>query len=114
MAAPAVPVQHIVLFRFPQALTAADIATMRRQIAAWVGAIPGLTRVRFGEDVSGRSQGHQVGLLTEFDSADALQAYFPHPLHQVFARWVADRGGAVLALDYPLTALSSLLEPASG
>jgi len=109
-----VPVQHLVLFRFPAPPTDAEVADMRGQIAAWVGAVPGLRRVRFGRDVSGRSQGHQVGLLTEFESAQALQAYFPHPLHQVFARWVADHGCVVLAFDHPLDGSTVLLEPASG
>ncbi len=108
------PVQHLVLFRFPEALSDDDVLAMRRQIAAWVGAVPGLRRVRFGRDVSGRSQGHQVSLLTEFASAGDLAAYFPHPLHQVFARWVADRRAQLLAFDYPLTEETMLLEPPPG
>ncbi len=114
MSDPPVAVQHIVLFRFPHPLSDDDVDAMRRQIRGWIGTIDGLRRVRFGADVSGRSQGHQVGLLTEFDSAEQLEAYFPHPAHQSFARWVAHRECVVLAFDHPLTDETVLLEPPGG
>ncbi|HUY98466.1 MAG TPA: Dabb family protein [Verrucomicrobiae bacterium] len=112
MAKAATPVQHLVLFRFPVRLGAVEVAQMRQQIAAWIGTIDGLRRVRFGADVSGRSLGHELGLMIEFDGAEQLAAYLPHPLHQQFATWVAERGGVVLAFDLPLTPDTVLLEPA--
>ncbi len=110
----ATPVQHLVLFRFPGTPGPEVEVEMRRQIATWVGAVPGLRRLRFGADVGGRAEGYQYGLLTEFDDAQALAAYLPHPLHQAFLEWMGARPVEVLRFDYPLTAQTALLEPDRG
>ncbi len=104
------PIQHLVLFRLPEAPGPEVEAEMRRQIASWVGVVPGLRRLRFGADIGGRAEGYQFGLLTEFESAEALAAYVPHPLHAAFLEWVSARPFEVLRFDYPLTAETSLLE----
>ena len=104
------PVQHLVLFRLP-ATPGPEVETeMRRQIAAWAGAIPGLRRLRFGADTGGRAQGYQFALLTEFDDQAAMDAYVTHPLHASFLKWAVDRRFEVLRFDYPLDEATSLLE----
>ncbi|HUY62161.1 MAG TPA: Dabb family protein [Candidatus Dormibacteraeota bacterium] len=107
------PVQHLVLFRLPGTPGPEVEVEMRRHMATWVGTIAGLRRLRFGADVGGRAEGYQYGLLTEFDDAQALAAYLPHPLHQAFLEWVRARPFEVLRFDYPLTAETALLEPDS-
>ncbi len=108
------PIQHLVLFRLPQAPGPEVEAEMRRQISTWAGQIPGLIRIRFGADSGGRAQGYQFGLLTEFVDADAMAAYQPHPLHAAFLSWVVEHKFEVLRFDYPLNSRTSILEPASG
>ncbi|MGH3437192.1 MAG: Dabb family protein [Sciscionella sp.] len=96
--------QHIVLFKYPTALDAADAAEMRRQIEAWPRAIPGIRALRFGEDITGeRTRGHQYLLYMEFDDDDTLRAYQGHSVHQQFLTWVRDRSCTPLAFDYHLT-----------
>lgn len=96
--------QHIVLFKYPEDLAAEDAAEMRRQIEAWPGVIPGITALRFGEDITGeRTGGHQYLLYMEFDDEDALRTYQVHPVHQRFVRWLLDHSGTPLVFDYHLT-----------
>jgi hypothetical protein len=65
--------QHVVLFKFPRKLTTA------RNGGLWPKEIPGFTRLRLGRDVGGRSGGYDYLLLTEFESVEAMEAYFPYP-----------------------------------
>ena len=103
-------VQHVVLFKFPGELTADEERWMFDIVGSWPKEIPGFTRLRLGKDVGGRSGGFDYLLLTEFESDAAMQAYFPHPRHQEFAKWVADMQAEVLRNDYGLDDSTSLLE----
>lgn len=103
-------VQHVVLFKFPRELNADEERWMFEIVRSWLKEIPGFTRLRLGRDVGGRSGGYDHLLLTEFESDQAMQAYFPHPRHQEFARWVAEMQAEVLRNDYTLDDSTSLLE----
>jgi hypothetical protein len=93
-------IQHVVLFRFPRELTRDEEEEALGQIRSWPAQIGGFTKLRFGRDLTGdRSQGYQYLPFTEFESEQALAAYHPHPVHQRFSRWVADRGCETLAVD---------------
>jgi heme-degrading monooxygenase HmoA len=106
--------QHVVLFKYPQELSDADTAEMRRQIEAWPGAIPGFRALRFGRDLTDeRTRGHQYLLYTEFDDEAALHTYQQHPVHQEFLAWVLDHECTPLAFDYHLDDLTVVpLDPA--
>ena len=101
--------QHVVLFKFPEPLSAEDEQEMFRRVRAWPETIPGFTGLRIGKDVGGRSGGYEYLLLTEFESEEAHQAYYPQPDHQAFAKWVAERGAEVIRVDYPLSTDSLIL-----
>lgn len=95
--------QHIVLFSYPQELSATDDVEMRRQIHAWPAQIPGFQALRFGRDFTDeRTRGYQYLLYTEFDDVDALRTYQQHPIHQKFLSWVTQRSCTPLAFDYQL------------
>ena len=95
--------QHIVLFSFPEELSEVDAADMRAQVAAWPAGIGGMTRLRFGMDLTGaRINGYSRLLYMEFPGADGLKAYQQHPVHQAFHRWLMERGCTPLAFDYVL------------
>jgi hypothetical protein len=96
-------IQHVVLFRFPRELTHEEDRYMWGQVRRWPAEIGGFTKLRFGKDITGaRNRGHQYLLFEEFQDDEHMQAYFPHPVHQEFAKWVADRGCETLAFDYEL------------
>lgn len=98
--------QHVVLFKFPQPLSPEEEQEMFRRVRAWPEVIPGFTGLRLGKDVGGRSDGYDYLLLTEFESEEAHQSYYPHPDHQAFAQWIAERAAQVIRVDYPLTSES--------
>ena len=96
-------VQHILVFRFPRELTEDEERHMYEQVRRWPKEIGGFTRLRLGTDVTkARNRGYQYLLLEEFETEEAMQAYFPHPVHQEFARWVAEQQCETLAFDYLL------------
>src|SRR3984893_17284943 len=105
--------QHIVLFSFPEELSEPDAADMRAQVAAWPDAIGGMTRLRFGSDLTGaRTRGYSFLLYMEFASAGELTAYQQHPVHQAFHRWLVERHCTPLAFDYILDADTVLIPEA--
>jgi heme-degrading monooxygenase HmoA len=105
-----IPVQHIVLFKFPRELTADEDLWMKEQIRRWPSEIGGFTKLRLGRDITGkRNRGHQYLLFTEFPSNDALQAYFLHPVHQEFGKRVAEMECEVLAFDYALDPTTTIV-----
>ncbi|MBA2699282.1 MAG: Dabb family protein [Nocardioidaceae bacterium] len=99
------PLQHVVLLKFPQALTAAEDAEMRAMVATWPDAIGSMDELRFGGELSGeRSRGYQYLLFTVFADADALASYVAHPVHREFVAWLDARACERLAFDYHLDA----------
>ena len=94
--------QHVVLFKFPQALSADEERFMFDIVARWPAEIPGFVKLRLGKDVGGRSGGYEYLLLTEFEDEERMTEYFPHPLHTEFGDWVAEMQCEVLRVDFPL------------
>lgn len=94
--------QHVVLFRFAKELTDAEEGEMAEQIRAWPETIPGFTGLRFGKDTSGRNEGYAYLLLTDFESQEALDAYYSQPAHVSFSEWVFSRDCEVIRVDYLL------------
>jgi hypothetical protein len=106
-----VSLQHIVLFSFPQDLSAEDDAEMRRMVEEWPEAIGGMTAIRLGRSINeDRTRGYQYLLYTEFPDVETLVTYQKHPVHQVFLRWVLDRDCTPLAFDYPLDPTTVILD----
>ncbi len=95
--------QHIVLMKFPTALTAEEDATVRSMVACWRDEIGTMTELRFGGDLSGeRSRGYQYLLVTVFPDADTLAAYVAHPTHQALVTFLDQHACERLAFDYYL------------
>jgi Stress responsive A/B Barrel Domain len=96
-----VMLQHIVVFSFPEELSARDAADMRSQVAAWPAAIGGMTRLRLGSDITGaRTNGYSHLLYMEFGGADDLRTYQQHPVHLAFHSWLVERRCTALVFDY--------------
>jgi hypothetical protein len=93
--------QHVVLFSFPRELSAPEYDDMKRQVASWPEAIGGMSRLRFGADLTGaRTNGYSRLLYMEFAGPDELKRYQQHPVHQAFNRWILERDCTPLAFDY--------------
>jgi hypothetical protein len=102
--------QHVVLFSFPEDLSDTDAADMHGQVAAWPAMIGGMTRLRFGNDLTGaRTNGYSRLLYMEFGGTAELKTYQQHPVHQAFQRWLNERQCTTLAFDYLLDNESDLM-----
>ena len=102
--------QHVVLFKFAEALPDAEEMEMFRRIGEGPETIDGFTALKFGKDVSGRSGGFDYLLLTEFETEEAHQAYYSQPAHVAFSEWVFSHDVEVIRIDYPLTDETVLLK----
>jgi|HubBroStandDraft_3_1064219.scaffolds.fasta_scaffold23301_4 hypothetical protein len=103
--------QHIVLFSFPAPLTEEDAATMRQLIADWPSKIGGMSKLRFGTDLTGaRTRGYQYLLYMQFPSTEELVKYQQHPVHLEFFAWVSARDCTPLAFDYYLDSDTLLID----
>jgi hypothetical protein len=95
------PLQHVVLFSFPQELSDADSEDMKAQVASWPAGIGGMSRLRFGADLTdARTRGYSRLLYMEFAGTEELKRYQQHPVHQAFHRWLMERKCTPLAFDY--------------
>ena len=104
-------IQHLVLFRFPNELSAADEAEFFRRVRSWPAAIDvSFVRLRLGRDASGRARGYQFALLSEFESDAEMRRYQDHPTHQDFLSFIRQRDCEVLAFDYELSSSSVVVE----
>jgi hypothetical protein len=93
--------QHVVLFKFPQALAPEEEAELLRKVRSWPREIDvEFVSLRFGADVSGRARGYQYCLFSEFETEERMKAYQAHPVHQAFGAWVYARDCETLAFDY--------------
>jgi hypothetical protein len=93
--------QHVVLFSFPRELSVPEYDDMKKQVASWPEAIGGMSRLRFGADLTGaRTNGYSRLLYMEFAGPDELRRYQQHPVHQAFHRWILERNCTPLAFDY--------------
>lgn len=102
--------QHVVLFKFAEELSAEDEKEMFERIRKWPDSIAGFAGLRFGRDVSGRSDGYDYLLLTEFEDEQAHQAYYSQPAHSAFSEWVFNHDVEVIRVDYPLTKETLMVE----
>lgn len=76
-------IRHIVLWRLvadDDATRAADAAAISAAFAGLLGVIDGLQSLRVARDVVGETN-HDVALVAEYDSLEALAAYQVHPAH---------------------------------
>lgn len=100
-------VVHIVLWRLhdnaPNGRTKEENAReLKRRFEALNGAIAGLTRCELGIDISRTAESADVALLSEFESAAALQAYQSHPLHQDIVAFLKGIRSERRVVDYEI------------
>jgi len=92
-------VTHVLLFRLPEELGAAERSEVLASIEQLAG-IPQVDRMSWGANVGTRSQGYTHAAVIELASWEALQAYQENPEHLrlagVFNRFLEPR----LVVDY--------------
>jgi hypothetical protein len=96
-------VQHVVLFSFEPKLGLEDEERLLSSVRSWPEQIGGFEVLRIGRSFdTARTRGYDFLLMMVVPDEPSLRAYQNHPVHQEFAHWIVEKGGAVIAFDYHL------------
>jgi quinol monooxygenase YgiN len=81
-------IKHIVLWRLKEgalgATKAENAERVRRGAAALADIVPGMRAIEVGVNFEPSDAAWDIGLYSEFDSREALDAYQAHPQHAAF------------------------------
>lgn len=81
-------VKHIVMWNFKEEIVDSDRAKlkadMKDALEGLLGKVPGLLSVNFQSDLL-TSSTHDMALVTELESSEALKGYASHPEHVAVA-----------------------------
>ncbi|MFN2539643.1 MAG: Dabb family protein [Mycobacteriales bacterium] len=93
-------IRHVVLMKLTDP---ADAPEAKARLEALQGQIPALLSLEVGLDVLRTEASYDLCLITTHDSAQALDDYQLHPVHQEFRAWVGPRlaGRAVVDSESP-------------
>ena len=91
---PAVPVKHIVVFRYKSTATPQQIAEVTEAFKALKNKIPGIISFEYGVNNSPEklNKGFTHIYLLTFEDAAARDAYLPHPEHKKFGELLGRLG----------------------
>lgn len=98
-----VPVlRHIVLYKFKDTTTPAQIDEVSAAFRALPGKIPFIVGFEAGTNVSpeGKSEGFTHAFVVSFASEKDRDTYITHPAHQDFVKIVKDRREKVIVVDF--------------
>ncbi len=94
--------RHIVLFKFKDGTTDAQIGQIERAFCALPGKIQAINDFEWGTDVSVENlqQGFTHCFVVTFRSRADRAKYLPHPAHKVFGKLLGPHLDKVLVIDY--------------
>ncbi len=94
--------RHLVLFRFKDASTPADVARIVAAFRDLPAKIEEIADFEWGTDVSpeGKAQGFTHCFLLTFATAADRDAYLPHPAHKEFVALIGPHLDKVCVVDY--------------
>lgn len=95
-------IRHILLLQPRPEATAADFDACRAALAELVGPVPGLLNCHWGQNFAPeqRRGGFTYGFTMDFVDRASLDAYHPHPQHQVAAARVRATFERIIAFDF--------------
>jgi hypothetical protein len=79
-------VQHIVLFRFVDGTSDAQIEALAAGLSGLPAQIPELRSYRHGRDIGVADTSWDYGLVAELDSVEDWRTYREHPVHVALIR----------------------------
>lgn len=85
-------IDHIVLVKFEETTTEAQLREVVTRFKALRDHIKGLIDIQAGLNFSDKNQGYQVILTARFENHAALEAYGPHPEHQKVSAYIREVG----------------------
>src|SRR5690606_37543515 len=95
-------VRHIVLFKFKDTSTPAQVKSVEDAFAALPGKINTIVGLEWGTNMSPENlaQGFTHCFLVTFKSAADRDAYLPHPAHKEFGKVLGPHLDKVLVIDF--------------
>jgi hypothetical protein len=95
-------VRHVVLLKFKAEATPQQVKAVEEGFRALPSKIPGVRYFEWGTDISPEklSEGYTHCFLVTFDTANARDAYLPHPAHKAFVEVLKPILDKVLVVDY--------------
>ena len=97
-------VKHIVIFKYKEKATPAQIEEVTQAFKALKGKIPGIVSFEYGVNNSpeGLNRGMTHVFLLTFANVQARDAYLPHPEHRRLAEWASQLNiiEDLLVIDY--------------
>lgn len=97
-------VRHVVVFKYKEGTSQADIKKVNDSFRDLQDKIPGIISFEYGINNSpeGKDQGFSHVYLLTFESAEARDAYLPHPDHKKFGEMLGslDVLEDVFVVDY--------------
>ena len=98
-------IHHVVLFRFNDGVSEAQVAELRAKLLGLAGVIPEIRRIAFGPNLAAGAAEWRHALVVELDDMAAVQRYAEHPAHvDVVQRTLAPIRAARLAVDVEVPA----------
>ena len=97
-------VRHILLLQQRADATAEDIEACRAALAGLVGPVPGLVNFHWGANIAPeeRRGGFHHGFSMDFADRASLDAYHPHPQHQIAAAKVRAAFERIIVFDFAI------------
>jgi hypothetical protein len=97
-------IRHILLLHQRPDTTAHDVDASRVALSGLVGSIPGLVNCHWGENIAPeeRRGGFTHGFTMDFVDRESLEAYGPHPQHQVAVAKVRATFDHIVVFDFAL------------
>ncbi len=90
---------HVVLLKPKAETTGEQIQTILEQAKNLQQIIPGIIDAQVGKNQGGLQQGYSYGLIMQFENMERLQAYQPHPAHQVVSREITRLCEGIIEFD---------------
>jgi hypothetical protein len=78
-------VRHVVLFRWSETTTDADVAAIEAALAALPAQVPELRDYRFGRDLGLSDTTWDFAVVADCDDVAGFHAYRDHPAHRAAA-----------------------------
>jgi len=97
-------IRHILLLKQRATATAEAVDAARAALAALVGPIPGLVNFHWGANhaPAERRAGFTHGFSMDFVDQQSLEAYAPHPQHQLAVAKVGQAFEGIAVFDFAL------------
>ena len=97
-------IRHILLLQQRSGASAGDIDACRVALAELIGIIPGLVNCHWGQNIAPeeRRGGFTHGFTMDFVDRKSLDAYQPHPQHQLAVAKVRAAFERIVVFDFEM------------